>query len=113
MNSSIIVCNFLSNIFYAKVENVFLLRAEDVDFGQMTGRKWIYLYIIGQDKSCCLYTRYSRRNKMEEEERLAAEILELEPKVREFINKGDSSEAIKCQQQILKNKMELARYKKF
>ncbi|KRN88158.1 hypothetical protein [Ligilactobacillus acidipiscis] len=50
---------------------------------------------------------------MEEKEQLLAEISGLEPKVKEFINKGQASEAVKCQQQILKNKMELAKFKSF
>jgi hypothetical protein len=41
---------------------------------------------------------------MEEKEQLLAEISGLEPKVKEFINKGQASEAVKCQQQILKTK---------
>jgi SSXT protein (N-terminal region). len=52
-----------------------------------------------------------RRIKMQDRNSLLEEITDLEQSLRKYISKGKSSEAVQCQQQIVKNKLKLAKMK--
>lgn len=48
---------------------------------------------------------------MQDRDTLLEEITDLEQNLRKYISKGRSSEAVQCQQQILKNKLKIAKMK--
>ncbi|HJE96513.1 hypothetical protein [Ligilactobacillus acidipiscis] len=48
---------------------------------------------------------------MQDRNSLLEEITDLEQSLRKYISKGKSSEAVQCQQQIVKNKLKLAKMK--
>ncbi|HIZ95660.1 MAG TPA: hypothetical protein H9803_03005 [Candidatus Ligilactobacillus excrementavium] len=50
---------------------------------------------------------------MQNEESIIEEIKELEQNLRGYIDKGKSTEAVHCQQKILKNKLKLAKLRNY